>query len=114
MNNRRAGIEGESVAEEYLKNIGYKILDRNFSTKVGEIDIIARDGNTLVFIEVKARDNVAFGRPVESITAAKVRSITRAAQWYLIAKHKQNCLCRFDAIEVLRGQVNHIKNAFEC
>ena len=106
MNNRRAGIEGESVADEYLKNIGYRILDRNFSTKVGEIDIVARDGNTLVFIEVKARDSVAFGRPVESIT--------RAAQWYLIAKRKQNCLCRFDVIEVLRGQVNHIKNAFEC
>lgn len=64
MNNRRSGIEGENAAVEYLKKHGYVILERNFNTKVGEIDIIAEDKDTLVFVEVKARDNTKFGQPI--------------------------------------------------
>ncbi len=112
MNNRKSGIEGENVAVEYLKKQGYAILERNFNTKVGEIDIIAQDRYTIVFVEVKARENTKFGQPIESITNQKVRSIIRTAQWYLTAKRKYDSPCRFDVIEILRGEVTHTKNAF--
>ena len=112
MNTRKSGIEGEIIAVEYLKKQGYRILERNFNTKVGEIDIIAGDKDTIVFVEVKARENTNFGQPIESITPQKVHHIIRAAQWYLSAKRKHNCPCRFDVVEILRGEVTHIKNAF--
>ncbi|MDE6372101.1 MAG: YraN family protein [Clostridia bacterium] len=112
MNNRKSGIEGENIAVEYLKKQGYAILERNFNTKVGEIDIIARDKDTVVFVEVKARENTKFGQPIESITNQKVRNIIRTAQWYLSAKRKHDYPCRFDVIEILQGEVTHIKNAF--
>ena len=112
MNNRKSGIDGENIAVEYLKKQGYAIMERNFSTKVGEIDIIAQDRDTIVFVEVKTRENAKFGQPIESITYQKVRSIIRTAQWYLTAKRKHDCPCRFDVIEILRGEVTHTKNAF--
>ena len=112
MNNRKSGIEGENIAVEYLKNQGYVILERNFNTKVGEIDIIAQDKDTIVFVEVKARENTKFGQPIESITAKKVHSIIRSAQWYLSAKRKYDVPCRFDVVEILREEVTHTKDAF--
>ena len=112
MNNRKSGIEGENLAVEYLKKQGNVILERNFNTKVGEIDIIAQDKDTIVFIEVKARENTKFGQPIESITPQKIRHIIRTAQWYLTAKHKYDSLCRFDVVEILQGKVTHTKDAF--
>ncbi|MDE6276293.1 MAG: YraN family protein [Clostridia bacterium] len=112
MNNRKSSIDGENAAVEYLKKQGYTILERNFSTKVGEIDIIVQDKDTIVFVEVKARENTKFGQPIESITPQKVHHIIRTAQWYLTAKRKYNSPCRFDVVEVLRGEVTHTKNAF--
>lgn len=112
MNNRKSGIEGENAAADYLKKQGYLILQRNFTTKVGEIDIIAQDGDTIVFVEVKARENTKFGQPIESITPQKVHSIVRTAQWYLTAKRKYDSPCRFDVVEILRGEITHVKNAF--
>ena len=112
MNNREHGIDGENIAVEYLKKQGYVILERNYSVKVGEIDIIAKDKDTIVFVEVKSRENTKFGRPIESITPQKVHHIIRTAQWYLSAKRKHNSPCRFDVVEVLRGEVTHVKNAF--
>lgn len=113
MNTRQSGIEGENVAVEYLKKMRYKILERNFSNWTGEIDVIAQDGEYIVFVEVKSRENTKYGMPVESITRQKVRKIIRTAESYLLYKSKQNSLCRFDVIEVLRGEVNHIKNAYD-
>lgn len=113
MNTRKTGIEGENIAVEYLKKSGYKILERNFSSKTGEIDIIAQDGKYIVFVEVKSRENTQFGQPIESVTIHKARKIIRTAQCYLLYKKKQNSLCRFDVIEVLRGEVNHIPNAYD-
>lgn len=112
MNNRSKGIEGENIAAEYLKKQGYRILERNYTTKAGEIDIVAEDKNTLVFVEVKARENTAFGQPIEAITRDKVKSIIRTAQLYLVAHKRQNSFCRFDVVEVLRGEVTHTKDAF--
>ncbi|MDE5548747.1 MAG: YraN family protein [Clostridia bacterium] len=113
MNTRQSGIEGENLAVEYLKKSGYKILERNFSNRTGEIDIIAQDGKYIVFVEVKTRENTQFGMPIESVTIQKARKIIRTAECYLLYKKKQNSLCRFDVIEVLRGEVNHIKNAYD-
>ncbi|MDE5616209.1 MAG: YraN family protein [Clostridia bacterium] len=113
MNNKKAGIEGENTAIEYLKKKGYRILERNFTSKTGEIDIIAQDKNYLVFVEVKSRDNLKFGYPVESVTLNKARKIVRTAECYLLYRKRQNSLCRFDIIEVLKGEVNHIKNAYD-
>ncbi|MBD5085966.1 MAG: YraN family protein [Clostridiales bacterium] len=113
MNTRKVGIEGESVAVEYLKKSGYKILERNFSNRTGEIDIIAQDKDYIVFVEVKSRENTKYGMPIESITIQKARKIIRTAECYLLYKKKGNSPCRFDVIEVLRGEVNHIKNAYD-
>ena len=112
MNNRKSGIEGEDIAVEYLKKQGYLILERNYKTMVGEIDIIAKDKDTIVFVEVKARDNTKFGMPIESITPYKVQRIIRTAQWYLSATRNYNCPCRFDVVEILRGEVIYTPNAF--
>lgn len=112
MNNRAKGIEGENIAVEYLKKRGYKILERNFMAKTGEIDIIAQDKNIVVFVEVKTRENTLFGQPIEAITPQKVRSIVRTAELYLLSCKRQNDICRFDVIEVLKGEVIHTKDAF--
>lgn len=112
MNNRAAGIQGENIATEYLKRHGYKILQRNFACKTGEIDIICEHKNMLVFVEVKSRENTLFGTPAQAVTPSKVRSIVRTAQAYLVKSGKVNSACRFDVIEVLRGEVNHIEDAF--
>lgn len=112
MNNRKSGIEGENIAVEYLKRHGYKILDRNFACKTGEIDIICERENMLVFVEVKARENTNYGMPCEAVTSSKIRSIVKTAQAYLLKKRRINSPCRFDVVEVLRGEVNHIEDAF--
>ncbi len=112
MNNRKSGIEGENIAVEYLKRHGYKILDRNFACKTGEIDIICERENMLVFVEVKARENTNYGMPCEAVTSSKIRSIVKTAEAYLLKKRRINSPCRFDVVEVLRGEVNHIEDAF--
>lgn len=112
MNNRRFGIEGENIAAHYLKRYGYNILERNFACKTGEIDIVCEKKGTLVFVEVKSRENTLFGTPAEAVTPSKIRSIVRTAQAYIVKNGRLNCPCRFDVVEVLRGEVNHIEDAF--
>ena len=111
------GAWGEEQAVEYLRRQGMKILEQNFTTRVGEIDIIARDKKNLVFVEVKTRRSNAFGSPQEAVGARKQRQIVRTAHWYL-----QNHPCgklqpRFDVIAILCQsgsdvQITHIPNAF--
>lgn len=111
------GAWGEEQAVEYLRRQGMKILEQNFTTRVGEIDIIARDKKNLVFVEVKTRRSNAFGSPQEAVGARKQRQIIRTAHWYL-----QNHPCgklqpRFDVIAILcqsgsDAQITHIPNAF--
>ncbi len=81
------GDEGERLAAEFLSKKGYKIIERNFRIRGGEIDIIAIHDNTLVFIEVKTRSSNKFGTPLESITPWKLKALIRTAQFYKI-KHK--------------------------
>jgi putative endonuclease len=111
------GKSGEDVAIEYLKNKRYKIVDKGFRFLRGEIDIIAYDGETLVFIEVKTRKSNGFGQPEESVTPAKRKQLRKVAQGYLLRKHLEDVECRFDVLSLtfdeLEGYaVNHITDAF--
>ena len=106
------GEKGEMLAKKYLEKQGIKILEHNFSTKLGEIDLIFKDGEVLVFAEVKTRSSEKFGLPREAITPHKQNKIRQVATQYMI-KHKcYPCACRFDVIEVLDGNVTHLQNAF--
>ena len=106
------GRNGERQAEKYLKENGYVILERNYATKVGEIDIIAKDNEVLCFCEVKTRSKSTYGEPSEAVNARKIEKYYKVAQQYLSFKDEQDCQCRFDVIEILDGKINLIKDAF--
>lgn len=97
---KKLGAQGEQIAINYLHNRGYQILERNYRNKLGEIDIIAKHGNDLVFIEVKTRSDKVFGSPLEAVTSAKQRQLAKVALEYL---SRQNCFdqpARFDVVGV--------------
>lgn len=110
------GADSESMAVTFLKENGYKIIERNYRTKIGEIDIIAKDGDTIVFIEVKARKSRAYN-PKEAVTSSKKRKISMVALYYLKSTRQINKRARFDVVaidsEKKSGAVEIIKNAFE-
>ena len=83
MSKQDTGNYGEHLACEYLKKLGYKILERNFRIRGGEIDIVAKDGDYLVFVEVKARYSHEYGLPVDSITSWKVKALIKSAAFYV-------------------------------
>ena len=106
MNKRSVGSHYEDVAAEYLIHKGYRILERNFSCRSGEIDIIAEDGEVLCFVEVKYRAGERFGDPLEAVTPHKIRQINNTARYYLMVKgYAQVPACRFDVVAI------HGKNA---
>ena len=92
---------GEDKATEYLRKKGYKIIERNFRKGYGEIDVIAIDKDTLVFVEVKTRTSSSFGSPLESITYWKLKSLIKTAQYYKITHPKLPDSLRIDAVSVL-------------
>ncbi len=106
------GTAGEINAVNFLREKGYKILQTNYKTKFGEIDIIAQQKNVIVFVEVKKRETLAYGRPIEAVNFRKQQKIRRVAEFFLMVKHKTFSDCRFDVIEILGDQINHIENAF--
>lgn len=112
------GKTGEALASNYLKKRGYYILAKNYRTKMGEIDIVARDGACLVFVEVKTRQSDAYGLPEESVTIKKMRKLTRLAQLYIRNKRLYNMEARFDIVSILipnrfgKKYIRLIKNAF--
>ena len=116
--NKVFGAFGESLATEYLTECGYKVLERNFSCRTGEIDIIARNKEYIVFIEVKARANLNYGLPCEAVNYHKQNVIGKVAAAYLANKKIVDENCRFDVIEVLAcgdrvTNINHIIDAFQ-
>lgn len=113
MNNRKTSIEGENLAVQVLEGEGYKILERNFRTRAGEIDIVAKDGRIYVFVEVRARANADFGHPGETVTPAKMYKLAGAAKQWLAAHGISNKPCRFDVVTVLNGRAQLIKGAFD-
>ena len=105
------------MAERRLAREGYRILERNYRVKGGEIDIIAREGDTLAFVEVKARRSDRFGAPGEAVNFAKQKKICRVAQCYLKAKGVESLNARFDVVSIryrkTGPEVEIIRNAFE-
>lgn len=117
MKGRRGdGERGENDALEFLEGLGYKLVERNFQTRYGEIDLILRDGGTLVFCEVKLRRSTSFGEPVEAVTAPKQRKLRIAAEEYLAEREPEFVEVRFDVVGILRrgggDEVVHITDAF--
>ena len=140
MKNQILGSQGEQAAADFLQQQGYKICARNFRVPVGEIDIIARQGEVLAFVEVKTRHGNRFGTPAQVLAFVEVKTrhgnrygtpaqavnfhkqkkIIQTAQWFLRQKHLEDkCFCRFDVVEVYalpegKWQVHHLPGAFEC
>ncbi len=113
MNTKILGASGEQQAAKFLKEKGYKILETNFSNKIGEIDIIAKDKEFVVFVEVKARSTKAFGLPSEAVNFHKQQKVHQVALSYLKSKKiLEKVQCRFDVVEVLGDEIRHIENAF--
>jgi putative endonuclease len=119
MLNRRQqyGEAGEALAARLLRKRGYKILETNFRTPLGEIDIVARDGETIVFVEVKARQTGRFGAPKWAVTPRKQRKISMVALYYLKATGQSQAKARFDVVSIRstlqRPEVEIIRNAFD-
>ncbi len=111
------GKEGESIAVRHLLKNGYQILAQNYRTRYGEIDIIAKEGNTLVFVEVKARRSDSFGNPKYAITFRKKHKMSMAALDYLKNTKQSHVKARFDVVVIRSGEENPdieiIRNAFE-
>ena len=119
MDHRAAlGRRGEDLACEELRRRGYAILDRRFRTRYGELDIVARDGHVLVFVEVRARSTGNFGTAFESVTWQKRHRLSRMAAAYLFARHLSGVACRFDVVSVMADssgdfEVDVLKSAFD-
>jgi len=110
------GQKAEAMAARYLKQQGYKIIARNHRTRSGEIDIIAREGETLVFVEVKARASERFGSAKAAVTPHKQRQVAKVALGYLKMTDQSHVKARFDVVTVTRREKDHdihlIRNAF--
>ncbi|MDA8089540.1 MAG: YraN family protein [Nitrospiraceae bacterium] len=107
------GRSAEAQAVKYLKKQGYRILRTNFRLKQAEIDIIARDGQWLVFVEVKARRSCLFGGPAEAVNLKKQGKIIQAARGYMAYEKTEFLPARFDVIAIGPDGLEHIKDAFE-
>ena len=119
MNRSRLGARGEEFATRYLRENGYRILGQNVRARLGEIDVIARDGTTLCFVEVKARSDPAFGLPEERVDFHKQKRLVRLASWYLQTRRLHDVPVRFDVVSVLTNngsfvRARLIKGAFEA
>lgn len=112
MYNKDKGNIGENIAKNYLIGQGYKIVKTNFHNPIGEIDIIAYDNDSLVFIEVKYRKTATFGLPREAVNSTKQNKIRLVATSYIKSHRLFNKPCRFDIVEILGDTVTLIKNAF--
>ncbi|MBI4027393.1 MAG: YraN family protein [Verrucomicrobia bacterium] len=110
------GFEGELEAARHLKRSRLKILVHRYRCRLGEIDLVAREGDTLVFVEVKTRQNADFGEPAEAVTLEKQRHISRVALDYLRRLHNPEIPVRFDVVEIVSSgnalRCRHIRDAF--
>ena len=114
---QRYGEAGEALAARLLRKRGYRIIETNYRTKLGEIDIIARDGDTIVFVEVKARQTGRFGAPKWAVTPRKQRKISMVALYYLKTTGQSQVKARFDVVSITSApphpEVEIIRNAFD-
>ena len=123
MKNQATGRRGEEIAAAFLERQGLIVMERNYRFERAELDLVCFEpatqyeaGGTIVFVEVKARSGVGFGMPEESISPAKRKTLTHAAQAFLYEHHLEGSPCRFDVVSVLFGpdepEIRHIRNAF--
>jgi putative endonuclease len=114
---RQTGALGEEIAAAYLQKRGYRILEKNYRCPFGEIDVIARDGGQIVFVEVKSRRNERYGSPQSAVGKKKQEKISMIAQYYLKEKRLYGRQARFDVLAVRLFSEGHrielIRNAFE-
>lgn len=115
----KLGNKGEDLAVSFLKDKGYHIIERNFYSKAGEIDIIAKDRDTYCFVEVKTRRTQSRGSALESVPDYKKRKLSKMALWYLNSKSLSDVKARFDVVAIQVGErgdpnISLVKNAFEC
>lgn len=115
--NEIIGKMGEDLAQQYIQELGMKIIKRNFYCKFGEIDIIAKDQNELVFIEVKTRTNNKYGKPVDAVNFTKQKHLYYSIEYYLYSQKIKNTKIRIDVIEIYinsgKESINHIKNIYK-
>ncbi|MBU1992458.1 MAG: YraN family protein [Patescibacteria group bacterium] len=117
---KEIGNKGEELAEKFLRSNGYDILTKNYHTRIGEIDIVARDGAELVFTEVKTRTSQTFGLPQESVTKSKIRKLRQTALLYIAENNIKSSPFRIDVISIQLEKtgkvksVDHIKNILDA
>ena len=116
---RARGIRGEDLAVTYLKKKGYKIIERNYRCQWGEIDLIARDKGTLIFVEIKSRSSTGFGLPQDAVDHFKQKKLIQAAKAYMAEHHVQETIpARFDVVAVnftpSGSEIELIKDAFQA
>jgi len=113
---QREGQKGENLSLNFLKSLGYKIIARNFRCRFGEVDIIAIENQTLIFVEVKTRSSLLFGQPYEAVNHKKLRSISKIAYYFRQINQKLPPLTRIDVISVILSQqqdvlkIEHLKD----
>ena len=116
LNNRASGDLGEEIARRYLAGKGYELVESNYRTRRGELDLISRHKDTLVIVEVKLRRGTAYGTPLEAVTPRKQKAIRLMAEEYLAERTPDFHSLRFDVVGVLirggRTEITHIQDAF--
>jgi putative endonuclease len=117
MEKKELGKKGEDLAVRFLKKRGYRIIEKNYVCKMGEMDIIAKEKDTLVFVEVKTRTSTTFGPPQLAVNPTKQMQLSKVALSYLKAKQLEDVKARFDVVAILLGpkgeEIELIKDAFE-
>jgi len=110
------GRSGEDLAVKYLETHGYRVLDRNYTTQIGEVDIFVTDEKTLIAVEVKSRLSLEYGTPAEAVGHEKIKKISQVTSQYIKQFRLFGVPVRFDVVEVYLNDrtVNHIVNAFDC
>lgn len=115
---KQEGLQGEALVADYLRNNGFQLVAHGYYCRFGEIDLIAWEGNTLCFIEVKTRTNLEMGLPREYVTPTKQKKLRKTALFYLSEK-KLDCFCRFDVAEVYaeqgfnKARIVYLRDAFQ-
>ncbi len=104
------GRRGEQLAAAHLRAKGYRIVERNYRCKLGEIDIVAMDGDTLVFVEVRRRNTARYGTALEAVSPAKQRQVARVAEVYLTRRTPS--AVRFDVVGIIGDEIVHVEDAF--
>lgn len=113
VNKRALGEQKEQLAAEFLKNQGLQIIHMNFRCKIGEIDIIAKEKECLVFCEVKYRKNEEYGHPLDAVNSKKQHKIIQTARYYMLTNNiSENSEIRFDVVGILGDKITYVRNAF--